>query len=723
NRLLVDAAFPEETRVAVLNEKNILENVDMETSSIKQLKGNVYLAKIIRLEPSLQAAFINYGGDRHGFLPMSDIHPDYYNIPENQKNDLSAVRSFSIASGDVSGTPEDDDRISEEDFADENLLNLDENGEPIIPASDVNPEILSDEDDETEIIAEPEDQYFGRGNPRAEEICDDEAEHRRNSDFRKYKIENVLKEGQSLLVQVLKEERGNKGVALTTYISLAGKYSVLMANTEGKGGISKKILNIRDRKILKNILNTLNPDNERSIIIRTAGIGRKPEEISRDYVYLVRLWDAIRQVSLNSEAPMFIHSEDDILKRTIRDLYSDRISEIVVEGASAYKNIRSLVKTIMPEEKIVVQHYTDRTPLFNRYRVEEQIEQLYNNRVSLPSGGSIVIDQTEALVAIDVNSGKSTRERSVEDMALATNIEAAKEIARQLRLRNIGGLLVVDFIDMYESRNRRTVERTLREETALDRAKTQIDRISIFGLLEISRQRVQAGLYESVSEKCTKCDGHGTVRSKYIITNNILRSIKVASRERFVRVVEVFVDTPVASFMLNYRRQEIMDMEKDYGITIVITADDSLGNIFEIKKRSSLTDQEKANLHPVQNIGKVNKAFEDEILYSTTDGEAETRFSDDCYYDKSNAGNAGGTNGLAQGRSSVDGNVANRRKNSNRRSGKSQSGDRPIDGQSTGGQPYRTTNRQTGSRQQPKRNGQKNGGLLSKLKSVFGFGH
>ncbi|MDR1494953.1 MAG: Rne/Rng family ribonuclease [Rickettsiales bacterium] len=708
NKLLVDAAFPEETRVAVLNEGNILENVDMETSSIKQLKGNVYLAKVIRLEPSLQAAFINYGSDRHGFLPMSDIHPDYYNIPENRKNDLGAVKFFSIRSDefDSNATDGDDEEVVEEDFADENLIKLGENGDPVISAMDTSPEILGDDVDELE--PELEDQYVGGGGQRGEEISDDETEHRRNGDFRKYKIENMLKEGQTLLVQVLKEERGSKGVALTTYISLAGRYSVLMANTEGKGGISKKIINIRDRKILKNILNTLNPDNSRSIIIRTAGIGRKPEEISRDYIYLIRLWDAIKQVSLSSEAPVFIHSEDDILKRTIRDLYNDRIGDIIVEGVNAYKNIKSMVKTIMPEEKITVQNYTDRIPLFHRFRVEEQIEKLYNNRVELPSGGSIVVDQTEALVAIDVNSGKSTRERSVEDMALATNIEAAKEIARQLRLRNIGGLLVVDFIDMYESKNRRTVERVLREETALDRAKTQIDRISIFGLLEISRQRVQAGLYESISEKCSRCDGHGTIRSKYIIANNILRSIKVASGERFVKVVEVVVGSSVASFMLNYKKNEIIELEKNYGITIVITANDSMDSKFELKKRNSLTDQERGTLHPSQHVGKVNRTFEDEAFYNAAGNGLETHFSDDCYYSKISEAKPGPT------KNPMDKNPTNRKGNV-----RTSTNGKPR----TGGSVYRANDRQSNKRQQPEEQKKEGGaGLISKLKGFFGFG-
>lgn len=503
NKLLIDAAFPEETRVVLLNEKNILENIDEETSSIKQLKGNIYLAKIIRVEPSLQSAFINYGGDRHGFLPMSDIHPDYYNIPEERKTDLSAVKFLNIEDKQYVLDCEDDEAVeaTEEDFEEENLVKLDENNEPIIDNEitivEENKEIENNINDGGIIddMAEISDDNVDIDDADGDNVV-------KYNDFRKYKIEDVLKEGQYLLVQVLKEERGNKGVALTTYLSVAGKYSVLMANVEGKGGISKKITNLRDRKILKNILNTLNPDNSKSVIIRTAGVGKKPEEILRDYVYLLRLWGAIKQTALESVAPAFLHSEDDILKRAIRDLCNDKVKEIIVEGNNAFKTIKTLTKLIMPEQKAIVKEHTDKIPLFHKYKIEDQINQLCTNRVDLPSGGSIVIDQTEALVTIDVNSGKSTKESSVEEMAVMTNMEAAKEIAKQLRLRDIGGLIVIDFIDMFENKNRRSVERLMRDETLIDKAKIQIDRISMFGLLEMSRQRIGASFSEKISEKC-----------------------------------------------------------------------------------------------------------------------------------------------------------------------------------------------------------------------------
>lgn len=641
NKLLIDAVFPEETRVALLDSNNILSNIDREISSIKQLKGNIYLAKIIRIEPSLQSAFINYGGDRHGFLPMSDIHPDYYNIPEERKTDLTAVKFLNIEDKKYTLDLDDDEEAVEataEDFEVENLVKLDENNEPVLNENnepiieqDLSLEIVDNINDNVEILEDVKDEENIIEEKEEEE---EEKNDIKYNDFRKYKIEDVLKEGQYLLVQVLKEERGNKGVALTTYLSIAGKYSVLMANVEGKGGISKKITNLRDRKILKNILNTLNPDNTKSVIIRTAGVGRRPEEILRDYVYLLRLWGAIKQTALESIAPTFIHSEDDILKRAIRDLCNDKVKEIVVEGSNAFKTVKTLVNLIMPEQKAIIKEHTDKIPLFYKYKVEDQIAQLYNNRVDLPSGGSIVIDQTEALVTIDVNSGKATKEKSVEEMALSTNIEAGKEIARQLRLRDIGGLIVIDFIDMFENKNRRTIERLMRDETSIDKAKIQIDRISMFGLLEMSRQRLNASFGEKVSEKCPHCEGRGTVKSRYITANAILRAVKYATKEKFVKVVNVITNSNMVNFMFNYKRQEIIDIEKSYDIHVIFSVDENkFNNEFDITKRDSLTNEEKEDLCPVQHIGKVNELFDDCDLYNN---ELNVSFADNCYYEKTN---------------------------------------------------------------------------------------
>lgn len=646
NKLLIDAAFPEETRVVLVNEKNTLENIDRETSSIKQLKGNIYLAKILRLEPSLQSAFINYGGDRHGFLPMSDIHPDYYNIPEEKKTDLTAVKFFNIIDKHYDLPPVVMDNEEEEiateasdaDFAEENLVPLDENNEPI----------LAEEKNTNDNIIEVENENIPNENTNNQEVEDynnnheehdeneEEKESVKYSDFKKYKIEEVLKEGQYLLVQVLKEERGNKGVALTTYISIAGKYSVLMANVEGKGGISKKVTNLRDRKILKNILNTLNPDNTKSVIIRTAGIGKKPEEILRDYVYLLRLWKAIKQTALESTAPAFIHTEDDILKRTIRDVCNDSVDEIIVEGNNAYKEIKNLSNLIIPEQKINIKEHSDKIPLFYKYKIEDQVNQLYSNRVELPLGGSIVIDQTEALVTIDVNSGKATKEKSVEEMALTTNIDAAKEIARQLRLRDIGGLIVIDFIDMFENKNRRAIEKIMRDETAIDKAKIQIDKISMFGLLEMSRQRINTSFNEKVNEKCPYCEGHGTVKSRYIASNNILRAIKyTVTRETNVKIVNVLTSKNMINFMLNYKKANIAEIEQNYGIYVMFTIDaNKQNNSFDITRREELTADEKRDLCPNFRIGKVNELFDDDSLYNSDSDEYDVIFNSDCYYEK-----------------------------------------------------------------------------------------
>ncbi len=645
NKLLIDAAFPEETRVVLVNEKNTLENIDRETSSIKQLKGNIYLAKILRLEPSLQSAFINYGGDRHGFLPMSDIHPDYYNIPEEKKADLTAVKFFNIIDKQYDLQPvimesENEETATEAtdaDFAEENLVPLDENNEPI----------LKEEKNLIDNYIELENENFLNENINNQEIeidnnhyehdeNEEEKENVKYNDFKKYKIEEVLKEGQYLLVQVLKEERGNKGVALTTYISIAGKYSVLMANVEGKGGISKKVTNLRDRKILKNILNTLNPDNTKSVIIRTAGIGKKPEEILRDYVYLLRLWKAIKQTALESTAPAFIHTEDDILKRTIRDICNDSVDEIIVEGNNAYKEIKNLSNLIIPEQKINIKEYIDKIPLFYKYKIEDQVNQLYSNRVELPLGGSIVIDQTEALVTIDVNSGKATKEKSVEEMALTTNIDAAKEIARQLRLRDIGGLIVIDFIDMFENKNRRAIEKIMRDETAIDKAKIQIDKISMFGLLEMSRQRINTSFNEKVNEKCPYCEGHGTVKSRYIASNNILRAIKyTVTRETNVKIVNVLTSKNMINFMLNYKKANIAEIEQNYGIYVMFTIDaNKQNNSFDITRREELTADEKRDLCPNFRIGKVNELFDDDSLYNSDSDEYDVIFNSDCYYEK-----------------------------------------------------------------------------------------
>lgn len=630
-RILIDSAFQEETRVAVMDGDTLID-LDREISTIKQLKGNIYLAKVIRVEPALQSAFINYGGDRHGFLPFSDIHPDYFNIPNEKKNDLSEVKFFNTEDKDKDIVIEfkgDVEEAKAEDFEVENYVKIDEAGNIL---EDIN-EIVVEENN----ISEDLEEDFSNESVKVENVEDIYTK------YKNYKIEDVIKEGQYLLVQVLKEERGEKGVAMTTYISLAGKYCVLMGNIIGKGGVSKKITNIRDRKILKNILKTLNPENDKSVIIRTAGIGKKPEDILKDYIYLVRLWNIIKQTSLETKAPAFIHSEDDLIKKTIRELCDDKVEEIIVEGLDAFRSVKSLVKLMIPEQKITVKLYEEKVPLFHKVNVEEQVAELYNNKILLPSGGSIVIDQTEALVAIDVNSGKATKEKSVEETAVAINVEAAKEIARQLKLRDIGGIIVIDFIDMFEHKNKRIVEKAIRDATASDKAKIQIDKISMLGLLEMSRQRINASYGERISETCPCCDGKGKVKSRGIAVLNILRGIKYAVKDGKNSVIHVLTSEENVLYLANYKANDIKEIEKNYNVKIFLNMDNGIkNNDFEIRKRQSLTNEESLNLNPRQIKGKVNEILDDEDCYYMDICESKKyEFDENCYYEgeKSNQNN------------------------------------------------------------------------------------
>ena len=632
-KILIDASFKEETRVALL-EDGVLSNFDREVSSVKKIKGNIYLAKVIKVEPSLQAAFINYGSDRHGFLPFSDIHPDYFNIPENKKNDLSLVKFFNTEDKDKNIKLNEEETENNEpieatsdDFEIEQLVKLDKNNEPVIENGEP---VIENETVEVE----------------KEEIKEENNQQNQNNDnndfskiHQQYKIEDVIKDGQYLLVQVLKEERGEKGVAMTTYISLAGKYCVLMGNVEGKGGISKKIENLRDRKILKNILHTINPETDKSVIIRTAGVGKKPEEIRKDYIYLVRLWNEMKQLCLKSQAPLFIHSEDDILKRTVREFCDDKIDEIIVEGTEGFKTIKAMVNNIIPEYKLNVKNYTETIPLFYKYNVENQIDDLYLNKINLASGGSIVIDQTEALVAIDVNSGKATKEKSIEETALATNLEAVNEIAKQLRLRDIGGLVVIDFIDMFDNKNKRAVERAMRDATLIDKAKIQIEKLSDLCLMEMSRQRLNSSFLERVSETCPFCEGKGMIRSKGITALSVFRAIKYASRDKNCKVINVSLTPEVAVFITNYKANELIEIENNYGVKIFFNIDKNLNdNKFEIKKRQSLTDEEKLNLSLSIQKGKLNQVIDKEDFYKVDDDD-DFEFNENCYFEKTNQNN------------------------------------------------------------------------------------
>lgn len=568
--ILIDAAHREETRVAVLQD-GILQDFDREAVAIKQIKGNIYLSRVVRVEPSLQAAFVDYGSDRHGFLPFADIHPDFYQIPEAERQKLREMNQ--------PAKQQDEDENAAPSAARQNgAENQDDDSESIVTGA-----------------FSVEDETGGyRGNI--------------HSIYKRYQIQDAIKPGQLILVQCAKEERGNKGASMTTYISLAGKYSVLMANTPNKGGVSKKVDNFRDRKLLKSVLNELNVPADRSVIIRTAGVGKKPEEIKRDCDYLARLWDSIKEASSTSKAPAFIHAEDDVIKRCIRDVYNEQVSEVVVEGAEAFETVINFVKLTMPQSAHNVKLHDERVPVFNKYRVEQQISALYEKQINLPSGGSIVIDHTEALVAIDVNSGRSTKEINVEETAVTTNLEAVKEIAKQLRLRDLAGLVVIDFIDMYDQKNRRNVERTLRDELQHDRARIQLGRISVFGLLEMSRQRLGASFFETITEPCKHCSGTGYVRSVEILAVSILRAIRHSCADKQAGVIYIYTDSKTIAYMMNFKKGEIVSTEKNYDIHIFMHPSEDVGSQgFTIKKRKSLSDEERREIEMPVTTGKVNQ--------------------------------------------------------------------------------------------------------------------
>lgn len=571
--IIIDAAHREETRVAVL-QNGVLQDFDREAVAIKQIKGNIYLAKVTRVEASLQAAFVDYGSDRHGFLPFSDIHPDYYQLSDAERQKLREINNTQAQRHD-----EDDHH----------------EGQNHAPREDRNQR--SEESEESMVTG-------------AYSVEDETAGYAGNihSIHRRYNIQDVIKPGQLILVQVAKEERGNKGASMTTFVSIAGKYCVLMSNTPNRGGVSKKVENFRDRKLLKSILNELNVPSERSVIIRTAGVGKRPEEIKRDAEYLNRLWDNIRSVSEKSRAPAFIHAEDDVIKRCIRDVYNDQVNEVIVEGKEAFDTIVDFVKLTSPSSYNNVKLYEDRVPIFNRYRVEQQISDLYEKQIQLPSGGSIVIDHTEALVAIDVNSGRATKESGVEETAYNTNLEAVREVARQLRLRDLAGLVVIDFIDMYESKHRRNVERALRDELQNDRARIQLGRISTFGLLEMSRQRLGASFFETITEPCKHCSGTGYVRSAEILAVSVLRAIRHACSDKQTGVVYVYTNPEVIAYMMNFKKHDLIATEKNYQIHIFMHPSDEVGAAgFTIKKRKDLSEDERRELEMEVVTGKVNQ--------------------------------------------------------------------------------------------------------------------
>ena len=606
-KMLIDATHAEETRVVVVD-GNKVEEFDFETVNKRQLAGNIYLAKVTRVEPSLQAAFVDYGGNRHGFLAFSEIHPDYYQIPVADRQALLAEerayaeameaeepsrsrrrhksRHQAEAAGSQDATLRSDeipgmavvDLSEAEDAAQSGAAPADPGDDAIAGAIEagagddagnvvteepyVAADHASDTDDEIESVAEED---------VAEEI-----RQPRKPRPRKYKIQEVVKVRQIMLVQVVKEERGNKGAALTTYLSLAGRYCVLMPNTARGGGISRKITNAADRKKLKEIATEIEVPEGAGLIIRTAGSQRTKTEIKRDYEYLMRLWEQIRDLTLKSIAPAPIYEEGDLIKRSIRDLYNKDIDEVLVEGDKGYRAAKDFMKMIMPSHAKNVKHYAEALPLFARYQVESYLAGMFNPVVQLKSGGYIVIGVTEALVAVDVNSGRATKEGSIEETALKTNLEAADEVARQLRLRDLAGLIVIDFIDMEERKNNASVEKRLKERLKTDRARIQVGRISGFGLLEMSRQRLRPGMLESTTQPCAHCHGTGIIRSDDSLALQILRQLEEEGTRKRSREVLLKAPVAVVNFLMNQKREHVAQIEARYGLSVRIEAEPSL---------------------------------------------------------------------------------------------------------------------------------------------------
>jgi ribonuclease E len=612
-RMLIDARHSEETRVTVVKGSRV-EDFDYESSVRRQLKGNIYLARVTRVEPSLQAAFVEYGGNRHGFLAFSEIHPDYYQIPVEDRDAIIAEETQAAAAEkDAEDAAEEAQekpkrrprrrrgrKSSAENATDTDaVVTADADAEDQGAAKTVDTETEEKPADaEDKAAADSEDKSANADQNEDAEANDDgtsadvkEAEEeekdaeieaatrRRNLRAlkRRYSIQEVIKRRQVLLIQVVKEERGNKGAALTTYMSLAGRYCVLMPNSTHSGGISRKISNLSDRKKLKQITNSLVVPEEMGLIVRTAGINRTKTEIKRDYDYLLRLWNGIRDLTLKSTAPALIYEEGNLIKRTIRDVYTRDIDEIWVEGERGYRAAKDFMKLLMPSHAKKVQSYKDRIPLFHRYQVESQLEAMYQPVVQLKSGGYIVINPTEALISIDVNSGRSTKESNIEETAVKTNLEAAEEVARQLRLRDMAGLVVIDFIDMEDNRNNRAVERRMKDALKTDRARIQVGRISSFGLMEMSRQRMRPNLLEVAMETCSHCSGIGLVRSVESAALMALRELEEEGIRSRSSIVRVSASPDVAIYLLNNKRSMLSDLENQYKFRIEVLAQSNLG--------------------------------------------------------------------------------------------------------------------------------------------------
>ena len=669
--MLIDDTQPEETRVVIVD-GNKVEDVEFESSSRKQIKGNIYTAKVIRIEPSLQAAFIDYGGNKHGFLAFNEIHPDYYNVSEDVMNEVNAEvdeiinnkiqylkeREAEKARYKAEKEAQEAQRRLEAEQAREIEESQLEPAQNVIPENDNylqdcaecpadnSENAPADENQtvttsETESAPEAESAPETESVPKAETTAEENSKKRRrytrrprkkndspktladatgtdddsieedclvddeddtdgdsteyNFDlqrkllrarklFHRSTIQDVIKEGQTLLIQVVKEERGNKGAACTTYISLAGRYCVLMPNRIKSGGVSRKITNANDRKRLKGIIKELPLNPEMSLIVRTAGEDKTKADIVRDYNYLIHTWNAIRYSALRNQPPAIIYEEGNLIKRALRDMYTKDIAEVIIDGDSAYQTARNFVKILSPHNlKHIKCRRQGEAPVFQRFQIEAQLDKLHNPIVQLESGGYLVINPTEALVSIDVNSGRATKEKDIEETALKTNLEAADEIAKQLKMRDLAGLVVVDFIDMYEPQNNVAVEKRMKEAMKDDRARIQIAKMSIFGLLEISRQRMHSSFMESNYETCPYCHGHGVIRTIESGATLILRAIEGEAVRNANTKLTVTVPAEIAAYLLNQKRKQISALEEQYKICIIIAADTSLKDVSDFK--------------------------------------------------------------------------------------------------------------------------------------------
>ena len=657
--MLIDATHAEETRVVVV-EGNKVDEFDFESLNKRQLSGNIYLAKVTRVEPSLQAAFVDYGGNRHGFLSFAEIHPDYYQIPVADREALIAEEEAYAKTLEeeanlaqqkksrirkrkpkvIAEEADSDISISSDviEKSDENVetLNVTENQDSSNPNSITDVEEVSDNPidldlkNNSEINVESDDE--ANSDSEIESVADDDIEEEvrpRKPRPRRYKIQEVIKVRQILLIQVVKEERGNKGAALTTYLSLAGRYCVLMPNTARGGGISRKITNVQDRKKIKEITSELDVPKGAGLIVRTAGAKRNRDDILRDYEYLMRQWTQIRDVTLESIAPTQIYAEGDIIKRSIRDLYNNDIDEIIVDGERGYEAAKAYMTMLMPTHVKRVKQYKNKMPLYARYQVENYLGGMFNPTVQLKSGGYIVIGVTEALVAVDVNSGKATKESSIEKTALKTNLEAADEVARQLRLRDLAGLIVIDFIDMEEHRNNIAVEKRMKDKLKSDRARIQVGRISGFGLMEMSRQRLRPGMLEATTKECPHCLGTGLVRSDDSQALSILREIEEEAIRKRTKEILATVPVGISNYLMNHKRENIALIESQYGISIIIEASSSMvGTDYELEKRKT-TSRIIADVFDMPTAREMEAVANIEVAKNSDDAEPSANLEDD----------------------------------------------------------------------------------------------